>query len=236
MVKDHSIFENRFVRKLYRGNKGRIFSFLEKERKKYCDDCLSLILRITPRQQVNQICRKLQYQGLIIREKGVCFKCGKYKIVNYLKELKLLNEAKRTLKSIAERRTLAFNESQIRSIISKFLGISLSKERLSIYGKEKEFDLVNIENRVVGDIKSYRYSGATPSAEFSTICEYVWLMEKLEESSREKWTKIIVGSGNREIFEKYARIYHPWLGNVEIYFVDNTGKVEKIRDGIKIYV
>ena len=236
MVKDRSIFENRFIRKLYRGNKGRIFSFLKKERKEYCDDCLSLILRITPRQQVNQICRKLQYQGLIVREKGVCFRCGKHKIVNYLREVKLLNETKRMLKSITERKTLAFNESQIRSIISKFLGISLSKERLSIYGKEKEFDLANIENRIIGDIKSYRYSGPTPSAEFSTICEYVWLMEKLEESSGERWRKIIVGSGNREIFGKYARIYHPWLGNVEIYFIDDTGKVEKIRDGIKIYV
>ena len=80
MVKDRSIFENRFMRKLYRGNKERIFSFLKKERKGYCDDCLSLILRITPRQQVNQICRKLQYQGLIVREKGVCLSNPQFKI------------------------------------------------------------------------------------------------------------------------------------------------------------
>lgn len=236
MVKDRSIFENRFIRKLYRGNKGRIFSFLQKERKEYCDDCLSLILKIIPRQQVNQICRKMQNQGLIVREKGVCFGCSKYKTVNYLKEMKILKEAEKTLKSIVKREIRVLDEEQIRSIISEFLGMSLLKEKLLIYGKEKEFDLVNIENRIVGDIKSYSYSGTTPSAEFSAICEYVWLMEKLEGSSGEKWRKIIVGSGNREIFEKYARYYHPWLGDVEIYFVHNTARVEKIRDAIKIYV
>ena len=78
-------------------------------------------------------------------------------------------------------------------------------------------------------------SGATPSAEFSAICEYVWLMEKLEESSSSKWRKIIVGSGNRETFEKHAKNFHPWLGNVEIYFVDNEGKVKKIRNAVKLY-
>ena len=60
-------------------------------------------------------------------------------------------------------------------------------------------------------------------------------MEKLEKSSGSKWRKIIVGSCNRKTFENYAKKYHPWLGNVEIYFIDDEGKVQKIRDGVKLY-
>jgi len=66
----------------------------------------------------------------------------------------------------------------------------------------------------------------TPSAEFSALYEYVWLMEKLEESS----------DSNRKIFERYAKNYHPWLGDVEIYFVSDEGEIQKIRDAAKLYV
>jgi hypothetical protein len=34
------------------------------------DDKLSLILNIHPRQQVNQICRKLEKHGQVVREMG----------------------------------------------------------------------------------------------------------------------------------------------------------------------
>ncbi len=232
MVKDRSIFESRFLRKLRR-NEDRILDFLEKENIGYCDDCLSVKLRIFPRQQVNQICRRLRVRGILIREKGLCLMCRKYKILNF--HVKVLRRIEKMPQAPSEEKAPILEEEQIREIISEFLGIPLSKEKLSIFGKEKEFDLVNIEARVVGDIKFYRYSGATPSAEFSIICEYVWLMEKLEESSSSKWRKIIVGSGNRETFEKYAKNFHPWLGNVEIYFVDNKSKVQKIRDAVKLY-
>jgi len=48
----------------------------------YCDDCLSGLLKIYPRQQINQICRKSKS---IIRKKGkhCCKKCNKIKILNY---------------------------------------------------------------------------------------------------------------------------------------------------------
>jgi len=51
-------------------------------------------------------------------------------------------------------------------------------------------------------------------------------MEKLEESS----------DSNRKIFERYAKNYHPWLGDVEIYFVSDEGEIQKIRDAAKLYV
>ena len=232
MVKDRSIFINRiFGRK--RSNRSRIIDFLKGEDEGFCDDCLSLRLQIFPRQQVNQICRKLQSEGIVYRRRGICHACGRNKIINFLGA-----KSARTIvpERSEESRSQTLDEEQIREIMSRFLGVSLSKDRLSIFGKEKEFDIVNIEAKIVGDIKSYRYSGTIPSAEYSTLCEYVWLMEKLEESSKCKWRKIIVGSGNRNTFENYAKKYHPWLGSTEIYFADEKGEVQKIRDAIKLYL
>jgi hypothetical protein len=53
--------------------------------KKYCDDCLSSELKMEPRQQVNQICRGLETQRKLIRQKGVCDSCNKRnKITNLI--------------------------------------------------------------------------------------------------------------------------------------------------------
>ncbi len=52
----------------------------------YCDDCLSKQVGITPRQQVNAICNKLNSQGFILRTKALCAQCGHRKLVNSLKE------------------------------------------------------------------------------------------------------------------------------------------------------
>jgi len=51
-------------------NKDKIIQFLGKAERGYDDDELSNILNIFPRQQVNQICRRLEKQGIIIRWKG----------------------------------------------------------------------------------------------------------------------------------------------------------------------
>ena len=68
-------------------NKEKIKKYLEQnEEKQYCDDCLSEILNIHSRQQVNQLCRELSLNGIIEREEGICSKCGKNKIVNKIKK------------------------------------------------------------------------------------------------------------------------------------------------------
>lgn len=81
----------------------------------------------------------------------------------------------------------------------------------------------------MGDVKHYTFKGSNPAAQFSTISEYIWLMEKLEQSSGRKWKKFIVGLGNKDTFEKYAKQYGPWIGDVEIYFINDDKKLEIIR-------
>ena len=55
-------------------------SFLTINNKAYCDDCLSKLTGIRPRQQINQLCNK--HLNVIHRiDYGMCTNCCKYKIV-----------------------------------------------------------------------------------------------------------------------------------------------------------
>ena len=122
-------------------------------------------------------------------------------------------------------------EEIAKEVMEKHFGVKLEKRRLNIFGKYKEFDLVNVEEAIVGDVKRYTFKGH-PAAEFSAISEYIWLMEKLEQSSGRKWRKFIVGLGNKEVFEKYVKLYNPWLGDTEIYFIDQDKNLEILRKPI----
>jgi uncharacterized repeat protein (TIGR03833 family) len=63
-------------------NVEKIQQFLVDQKKPYCDDCVSEILSIFPRQQINQISRRLEAKGTITRNHGVCYECRRAKIVN----------------------------------------------------------------------------------------------------------------------------------------------------------
>lgn len=66
-------------------NRDLLLDFLEDTSPKgHCDDCLSSRLGITPRQQVNIICRGLSTAGVISREKAPCAACSRSKILNSL--------------------------------------------------------------------------------------------------------------------------------------------------------
>ena len=57
--------------------------FLSEHQNAICDDCLSAILEITPRQRINAICNREGLRGRIKREKKAkCFWCGKDKKVS----------------------------------------------------------------------------------------------------------------------------------------------------------
>ena len=60
-----------------------IKSFLQKRKKPFCDDCISELTGVSPRQQVNQICNNPKY-GIRRMNGGICSHCGKQKIVRSL--------------------------------------------------------------------------------------------------------------------------------------------------------
>lgn len=64
-------------------NFSKVYSYLSKTKKAYCDDCLSKLTGVTPRQQINQLCNK---NSKIIKrnDSGKCNNCSKYKIVRFI--------------------------------------------------------------------------------------------------------------------------------------------------------
>lgn len=63
-------------------NRDKIISTLSNSGN-HCDDCLSEVTEVFPRQQVNQICRVLESRGKLTRiYRATCPRCGKYKLVN----------------------------------------------------------------------------------------------------------------------------------------------------------
>lgn len=63
-------------------NKEKIEAYLSESQHEICDDCLSMVLSIEPRQQVNQICNGMKENNEIIREKGICMYCDGNKLLN----------------------------------------------------------------------------------------------------------------------------------------------------------
>lgn len=61
-------------------NKDRILSVMSTQ--EICDDCLSVLSGVYPRQTINQMCRQLSATSLILRYKGNCTRCRKHKIVS----------------------------------------------------------------------------------------------------------------------------------------------------------
>jgi len=70
------------------------------------------------------------------------------------------------LKKLPEREDI---EKKATEIMSKFLGIPLTKQRLEICGKLKGFDLVNVEQGIVGDVKDFGHKGDSSSAQMEVL-------------------------------------------------------------------
>jgi len=122
-------------------------------------------------------------------------------------------------------------EKSARVAIEQELEMSLSSGKVNINGKFKNFDLVNIENKVVGDVKYYKTTsgGNRPSAKFSIMNEYVWLMQLLEKFENSKWRKLFVVGEDLPMIKNYIKEFDCWLGDIEFYFYADNKKILKIR-------
>jgi len=122
-------------------------------------------------------------------------------------------------------------EVKARKAIENELGVQLPSQKVNINGKFKNFDLVNIENKVVGDVKHYKMTagGNRPSAKFSTLNEYVWLMQLLEIFDNVKWKKLFVVGEDMEMIKKYIIEFDKWLSDIEFYYYSEDSGIQKIR-------
>jgi len=124
-----------------------------------------------------------------------------------------------------------FFELEARKAIEEKLNMSLSSRGLLINGKIKNFDLVNEKNKVVGDIKNFKITsgGNRPSAKFSTLNEYVWLMQLLEKYDGHKCKKLFVIGEDLKMVKMYVNEFDKWLDDIEIYFYSKNDGLKKIR-------
>lgn len=63
-------------------NKGKILVALTGNNNALCDDCLSAISGVVPRQTVFRLCNELSQQGVIGRRRSRCGSCDKFKLTN----------------------------------------------------------------------------------------------------------------------------------------------------------
>jgi len=122
-------------------------------------------------------------------------------------------------------------EENARMALEKELGVVLSSDKISICGKYKSFDLVNLENKIVGDVKHYKITsgGNRPSAKFSILNEYAWIMQLLEKSDGSKWKKLFVIGEDLEMLKKYIAEFNNWLGDIEFYYYSDKTGIKKIK-------
>ena len=147
----------------------------------------------------------------------------KFKDIDNSKELeKVMNDSKIDWQQF---------ENIARKLIESELNTILNSGKININGKTKDFDLLNIDEKIVGDIKHYKMTsgGNNPSAKFSVLNEYAWLMQKLEQFDNQKWKKIFVIGQDRKVVEKYISTFDLWLDDIEIYFCDSDSTLEKMR-------
>ena len=66
-------------------NADRILAFLEQNPNPYCDDCISKLCGVSPRNQVNGICN-LKIRDKLVSQGDICHTCNRDKLTRQLKE------------------------------------------------------------------------------------------------------------------------------------------------------
>lgn len=81
----------------------------------------------------------------------------------------------------------------------------------------KLFDLVSADRRYVGDAK-WMKNIPTPAAKWSTIAEYVWLLQKTRAE-----TAFLVFGNDPTVAERFLARRRPLVAPVQFFFLDERG-------------
>ena len=111
-------------------------------------------------------------------------------------------------------------EDETRKYLSSKFKTNFEEKEIIVGKTKKKFDLVSEDNQWVGDVKYYK-NIQTPSAKFSTIAEYVWLLEKVKAKN-----KFIVFGKDKEVPERWLSRYGSLVKDVKFYYFDGKNLVE----------
>ena len=122
-------------------------------------------------------------------------------------------------------------EISARNELSKKLNVKLHEGKVNINGKWKSFDILNENEKIVGDVKNYKNTKGDnrPSAKFSILNEYCWQMQLIEKYGQDKWRKLFVIGEDKGMLLQYVKEFDCWLDDIEIYYYSYKDGIEKIR-------
>jgi len=218
-------------------NDETILSFVRsKKDKQYCDDCLSALLKIYPRQQVNQICRNLSDRGYITRERGLCSNCSKYKIVNSsgkssdaLVKSVATQDAFMTSSDQGQRLDYGAFEDRVSRFVESKFGKRFYKQDLQIGpSKFHRFDLVSEDKNIIIECKSYTWteSGNFPSAKSSTAIEALFYFSRIVDSRKILVFQDHINQRGESLVEIFVRRYDGVIDDVEVWAYSMGDSIE----------
>jgi hypothetical protein len=165
-----------------------IVTFLARQPGEYCDDCISEVLKIHPRQTVNAVCRRLELEKKIQRKLDRCDTCGKTKTINTgsmgLSGIRPAPDQDIQPRSNIQKSTnISINaatltarqfEARVQQFVTRYFNKPFSEQALDIgQGKLHKFDLVSGDKAIVIECKSYNWTegGNYPSGKIATLKE-----------------------------------------------------------------
>jgi len=185
--------------------------------------------RIKPHQQVFQLTKRLMDEGSITgRREGREWYFSTEKEVAGKSKKRPTRNAKSASVNGGSLSPSEF-EQLCQQVMSDWFNADLNPAMLK--GVHKRFDLVSEDSQVVGDAKYYTAVNGhgLPPAKFSTIAEYVWLLEKTTAKRR-----FLVFGNDRRVPEWWLDRYGN-LTEVEFYYASDTGVLEPLNQSAKSY-
>ncbi len=109
-------------------------------------------------------------------------------------------------------------------IMSKHFSTSFSERNPP--GFPKKFDFVSNDGRIVGDAKYLTLvrGERLPPAKFMEIAGHIWLLERVE-----AYKRFLVFGNQRRVAEWWLEKYGHLTSDVEFFFLDDDGNLEKLK-------
>lgn len=111
-----------------------------------------------------------------------------------------------------------------RKAMEEYFGTELQSREAG--GVPKVFDYVSRDAQVVGDAKYFSMvqGSGVPPAKFSTISEYVWLLEHVEAE-----TRFLLFGNDTRVPERWLERYGGLVSGIDFYFLDKAGRLSPLR-------
>lgn len=108
--------------------------------------------------------------------------------------------------------------------MEKYFNVNLNEK--NPMGFPKKFDMVSPDGKFVGDSKFLTLVRGVklPPAKFMEIMGHVWLLEKVNAER-----KFLVFGNQRRVPEWWLEKYGEFVDNIEFYFIDDNGNIEKLN-------